>query len=107
MITLKEIKERFAKINGMSAEEVDKTLNNAETADDALAAIKSYTTEKLREKYPLNRKQRRALAKRKGKSKVDEIRENVEKINYINLIEKLRELNEKKEKENEKTNQDE
>lgn len=50
-----------------------------------------------------NRAQRRAFAKKLGKSgraKMGTISETAKKLTYINLIEKLRELNEKKENEN-------
>ena len=50
-----------------------------------------------------NRTQRRAFAKKLGKSgraKMGTISETAKKLNYINLIQQLRELNEKKENEN-------
>ena len=50
-----------------------------------------------------NRAQRRAFAKKLGKSgraKMGTISETAKKLNYINLIEQLRKLNEKKENEN-------
>ena len=50
-----------------------------------------------------NRAQRRAFAKKLGKSgraKMGTISETAKKLNYINLIQQLRELNEKKENEN-------
>ena len=50
-----------------------------------------------------NRAQRRAFAKKLGKSgraKMGTISETAKKLTYINLIQKLRELNEKKENEN-------
>ena len=50
-----------------------------------------------------NRAERRAFAKKLGKSgraKMGTISETAKKLNYINLIEQLRELNEKKENEN-------
>lgn len=53
-----------------------------------------------------NRAQRRAFAKKLGKSgraKMGTISETAKKLTYINLIEKLRELNEKKENENYET----
>lgn len=50
-----------------------------------------------------NRAQRRAFAKKLGKSgraKMGTISETAKKLTYINLIEKLRKLNEEKENEN-------
>ena len=50
-----------------------------------------------------NRAQRRAFAKKLGKSgraKMGTISETAKKLTYINLIQKLRELNEEKENEN-------
>ena len=50
-----------------------------------------------------NRAQRRAFAKKLGKSgraKMGTISETAKKLTYINLIEKLRELNKEKENEN-------
>jgi len=57
----------------------------------------------------MNRKQRRALLKKLGRKKYNEMMQNqtaaiaetTEKLNYIDLIQKLRVLNEQKEKENE------
>ena len=105
MLTLEQIKERFAQINGISAEEAEQQLGSAKDADEALEIIKQFTLKKYREEHPLNRKQRRALAK-KSKNKAESIQQAVEKIGYINLIEKFRALNEKREKEQkEETNQ--
>ena len=53
-----------------------------------------------------NRAQRRAFAKKLGKSgraKMGTISETAKKLTYINLIEKLRKLNEEKENENYET----
>jgi len=53
---------------------------------------------------PMNRKQRRALAKKLGKKRqpqmeMEMVADAAEKLNYIDLIQKLRKLNEQKEKE--------
>ena len=53
-----------------------------------------------------NRAQRRAFAKKLGKSgraKMGTISETAKKLTYVNLIEKLRKLNEEKENENYET----
>ena len=77
------------------------------TKHDNLESIEAETTtaieNKSRELQFHNRAQRRAFAKKLGKSgraKMGTISETAKKLNYINLIEQLRELNEKKENEN-------
>lgn len=78
------------------------------TEHDNLESIEAETTaaieNKSQELQLHNRAQRRAFAKKLGKSgraKMGTISETAKKLNYINLIEQLRELNEKKEKGNE------
>lgn len=77
------------------------------TEHDSLESIEAETTAAIENKSQElqfhNRAQRRAFAKRLGKSgraKIGTISETAKKLNYINLIENLRELNEKKENEN-------
>ena len=71
-----------------------------------LKEIETTVAQQINEKtqyQPRNRAERRALAKKLGKSgraKMGSISETAKKLNYINLIENLRELNEKKENEN-------
>lgn len=71
-----------------------------------LEEIETTVARQMEEKtqyQPKNRAERRALAKKLGKSgraKMGSISETAKKLNYINLIEQLRELNKKKENEN-------
>lgn len=80
------------------------------TEHDSLESIETETTAAIENKSQElqfhNRAQRRAFAKKLGKSgraKMGTISETAKKLNYINLIENLRELNEKKENENYET----
>lgn len=77
------------------------------TDQDNIDAIVEETTSAIENKLEQpqfhNRAQRRAFAKKLGKSgraKMGTISETAKKLNYINLIQKLRELNEEKENEN-------
>jgi len=77
------------------------------TEHDNLETIEAETTAAIENKTQNlqfhNRAQRRAFAKKLGKSgreKMGTISETAKKLNYIKLIEQLRELNEKKENEN-------
>ena len=77
------------------------------TDHDSLESIEAETTTAIENKSQElqfhNRAQRRAFAKRLGKSgraKMGTISETAKKLTYINLIEKLRKLNEEKENEN-------
>ena len=77
------------------------------TDQDNIDAIVEETTSAIENKLEQpqfhNRAQRRAFAKKLGKSgreKMETISETAKKLTYINLIEKLRELNKKKENEN-------
>lgn len=77
------------------------------TEHDSLESIESETTAAIENKSQElqfhNRAQRRAFAKKLGKSgraKMGTISETAKKLNYINLIKQLRELNERKEDEN-------
>ena len=74
------------------------------TEHDSLESIEAETTAAIENKSQElqfhNRAQRRAFAKRLGKSgraKMGTISETAKKLNYIDLIEKLRKLNEEKE----------
>ena len=78
----------------------NETLNNSSKITEAV-------TEKIEEKIQQpqfhNRAERRAFAKKLGKTgraQFGTISETAKKLNYINLIQQLRELNEKKENEN-------
>lgn len=58
---------------------------------------------------PLNRAQRRALMKKMGKKKrqqLDLIGDTARKLDYIDMIQKLRELNKKKEQEENEATKD-
>ena len=104
--TLEQVKQRFSEITGLSLEETEKEIGAA-TEEEVFQNIQEYTRKQIEEKMPpLNRVQRRALAKKKGKKTLSKAAENTiaettKKINYIDLIQRLRKLNEKKEKENE------
>ena len=83
-----------------------------ETLDNS-SKITEAVTEKIEEKIQQsqfhNRAERRAFAKKLGKTgraQFGTISETAKKLNYINLIQQLRELNEKKENENENTIKD-
>ena len=80
------------------------------TDQDNIEEIVEETTSAIEDKTNQlqfhNRAQRRAYAKKLGKSgreKMGTISETAKKLNYINLIEQLRELNEKKEHEDYET----
>lgn len=77
------------------------------TDHDNLESIEAETTAAIENKSQElqfhNRAQRRAFAKKLGKSgraRMGTISETAKKLSYINLIQQLRELNEKKENEN-------
>lgn len=77
------------------------------TDQDNIEEIVEETTSAIEDKTNQlqfhNRAQRRAFAKKLGKSgraKMGTISETAKKLTYINLIEKLRKLNEEKENEN-------
>lgn len=102
--TLTELIQRFAKVNNISIEEAEQ-LVGAETEEEVFKKIEKYTLKNIKEKMlPLNRAQRRALAKKQKKKNKDytaeAIADTTKKLNYIDLIQKLRDLNEKKENEN-------
>ena len=104
-LTEKELIERYAKINGLTFEQAQEEVN-APSYEEILKNIENKTLERIRSQMPpLNRAQRRALAKKnKGKnktvsqtSKAEVIAETTKKLNYIKLIEELREMNKKME----------
>ena len=101
-LTPQELIKRFADIQGISEEEAT-GLIGAETTDEILNKITEFTTKKIKANItPLNRAQRRALAKKVGKKNredINTIADTTEKLNYIDLIQKLRKLNEKRERE--------
>ena len=108
--TKEELLERYAKIQGISFEEAKEQID-APTAAEILKNIKEKTLEKIKAtNVAMNREQRRALKKKVGAKKYNEIisngqnpieiiNETATKLNYIDLIQKLRRLNEQKEKE--------
>lgn len=106
-LTPQELIKRFADIQGISEEEAT-GLVGAETTNEILKKITEFTTKKIKENtIPLNRAQRRALAKKKtpdGRNKLEVVTDAARKLNYIDLIQKLRKLNEEENKENENTN---
>lgn len=102
-MTKKQLIKRFAEIQKLTFDEAEKLIGD-ETAEEVLNKIKEFTFNKITENAPhLNRKQRRALAKKTGNKALakntDAIADTTKKLNYINLIQNLRELNEKREKE--------
>ena len=104
--TAEQLIKRFAEVNGISEEEATQLIA-ANSEEEILKKIEKYTLDNIRNKMPpMNRAQRRALAKKMknhkntGKDEINLISDATKKINYINLIQQLRELNEKREKEN-------
>lgn len=80
------------------------------TDQDNIDTIVEKTTSAIENKVEQpqfhNRAERRAFAKKLGKSgraQMGTISETAKKLNYINLIQQLRELNDKKENEDENT----
>ena len=76
--------------------------NIEEIIEETTSAIEN----KINQPQFHNRAERRAFAKKLGKTgraQFGTISETAKKLNYINLIQQLRELNEKKENENENT----
>lgn len=110
---LQNIIKRFSEVQGISIEEAERIIGAA-TEEEILNNIKTFTVEKINKNAPpMNRAQRRALAKKMKKDKINTdaqntIADTAKKLNYINLIQKLRDLNEKRENENygEKTEKD-
>lgn len=113
-LTKEELIERYAKIQQISIEQATEELD-APTVEEILKNIQEKTIEKINgTKVPLNRAQRRALKKKVGSKKYNEmvsntgdvvsaVSETAKKLNYIDLIQKLRKLNEEKEKNGETT----
>ena len=79
------------------------------TADNIEEIVEETTStieNKIQQPQFHNRAERRAFAKKLGKTgraQFGSISETAKKLNYINLIQQLRELNEKKENENYET----
>ena len=102
-MTTEELITKFSMVSGVSYDRA-KELVGAETTEEILNNIRNFNLEKIRASMPeLNRKQRRALAKKTGKhfqkNAVNRVTDTATKLNYINLIEKLRALNAEKEQE--------
>ena len=103
--TKEELIQRYANVQKISYEDAEKEIG-ADDVEVVLKNIEDKVLDKIRSQMPpMNRAQRRALAKKnKNKKKVnptDAIAKTAAKIDYVKLIEELRKLNEKKEKENE------
>ena len=108
-LTERELIERYASIQGISYEEAELQVG-APTIEEILKNIENKTVEKINStRVPMNRAQRRALKKKVGAKKYNEmiaesgdvttaVSETAQKLNYIHLIQKLRELNKEKEK---------
>lgn len=97
---LQAVIQKFAEVSGISYEEAERTLHAA-TVEEALANIRDINLKKIYAQLPpLNRKQRRAMAKKAGKPPKEAasvITETARKLNYIDLIQKFRDLNKEKE----------
>lgn len=96
-----EIIKRFAEVQKIDYETAN-TLIGAETDEEILKNISSYTINKINGGAPMNRAQRRAFMKKVGKKNKDNlsiVTETAQKLDYIDLIEKLRNLNKKQEEE--------
>lgn len=111
----KDVIQEFADTLKITYTEAE-AMVGAETVDEVLDNIKKYNENKITENMPkLNRKQRRALAKKmKNKDnafnnlELKTIADTAKQIDYIDLIQRLQALNKKKEEENknEATNED-
>ena len=82
----------------------EKELDSPET----LEAVESMITSQVEQNSmpPMNRAQRRALAKKMGKKnreQLDAVGNTAKKLDYIDLIQRLRELNKEKENKNYET----
>ena len=112
----KELIERYASVQNINYEEAEAIIGGA-SEEEILKNIQEKTLEKIRNSQaPMNRAQRRALKKKVGTKKYNQmfandndameaINETAAKLNYIDLIQKLRKLNEKEEQENEDANE--
>lgn len=106
-LSLVEIIQKFADVNGLSIEEAERLIGTT-TEEETLKKIEEYTLQRIKNNMPrpMNREQRRAMAKQQKRAKkaikntAETVTDFSKKINYINLIQRLRELNEKKENEN-------
>lgn len=112
--SVSELLKRYSEIQGITIEEAQEQVGG-NTEEEILKNIQEKTIEKINgTKVPLNRAQRRALKKKVGSKKYNEmvsntgdvvsaVSETAKKLNYIDLIQKLRKLNEEKEKNGETT----
>lgn len=112
--SVSELLKRYSEIQGITIEEAQEQVGG-DTEEEILKNIQEKTIEKINgTKIPLNRAQRRALKKKVGSKKYNEmvsntgdvvsaVSETAKKLNYIDLIQKLRKLNEEKEKNGETT----
>lgn len=112
----KKLIERYASVQNINYEEAEAIIGGA-SEEEILKNIQEKTLEKIRNSQaPMNRAQRRALKKKVGTKKYNQmfandndameaINETAAKLNYIDLIQKLRKLNEKEEQENEDANE--
>lgn len=110
-LTKEELITRYASIQNISYEEAEAAIGAA-TEEEILKNIQEKTIEKINATHAtMNRAQRRALKKKVGTKKYNQmfananeaqeaINETAAKLNYIDLIQKLRKLNEKEENEN-------
>lgn len=104
-LTTENLLERFALVEGISKDEAEKRVG-ADTVEEILEKIKKLNEEKMAQQFaPLNRKQRRALAK-KNKGTAETVSDVAKKFAYINMIQKLREMNEKESNNNEDSTED-
>ena len=97
--TREDLIKKFAQVQQITEKEAQESIG-AETPEEILQNIKKFTQNKI--KSHMNRAQRRAAARKKGKKKkgnIKDVAEAVTKINYIDLIQKLRALNKKREEE--------
>lgn len=104
-LTTENLLERYAQVEGVSLDEAAEQVG-AETVEEMLEKIKKINEEKISQQFaPMNRKQRRALAK-KNKGTADTVSDFAKKLAYINMIQKLRELNKKENEANEDSTKD-
>ena len=103
-LTTENLLERYMQVEGISKETALEQIG-ADTVEEMLAKIKKLNEEKIASQFaPLNRKQRRALAK-KNKGATETVSDVAKKLAYINMIQKLREMN-KENKNNEDSTED-
>lgn len=95
-----ELIKRYAEIQDITVDSAREEIG-APTAEEILKNIEVKTLQKIRENQPpMNRAQRRALKKKVGAKKYNEmdiVSDTAKKLACIDLIQKLRKLNEEKE----------